>query len=62
MKKIEKLWKSIIPIALLVVGFIVAFLLIFDDKPELPVFNPSDFNPQLVDKSLQNEVTTFATT
>ncbi len=56
MKQIKKSWKSIIPIALLVVGFIAAFLLIFDNKSELPVFNPSDFNPELVDSSLQNEV------
>lgn len=56
MKQIKKSWKSIIPIALLVVGFIAAFLLIFDNKSKLPVFNPSDFNPELVDSSLQNEV------
>ena len=55
MKQVKKPWKSIIAIALLFVGFIAAFLLIFDNKSELPVFNPSDFNPELVDISLQNE-------
>ncbi len=54
MKQVKKPWKSIIAIALLFVGFIAAFLLIFDNKSELPVFNPSDFNPELVDISLQN--------
>ncbi len=55
MKLVKKTYKSIIAMALLVVGCIAAFLLIFDNKSELPVFNPSDFNPELVDISLQNE-------
>ncbi|MFS4494018.1 SCO family protein [Maribacter sp. 2308TA10-17] len=32
-------------------------LLLLNTKSDLPVFNPSDFNPELVDVSLQNEVT-----
>ena len=55
MKLVKKTYKSIIAMALLVVGCIAVFLLIFDNKSELPVFNPSDFNPELVDISLQNE-------
>ena len=55
MKQVKKTYKSIIAMALLVVGCIAFFLLIFDNKSELPVFNPSDFNPELVDISLQNE-------
>ncbi len=55
MKLVKKTYKSIIAMALLVVGCIAFVLLIFDNKSELPVFNPSDFNPELVDISLQNE-------
>ena len=55
MKQFEKSYKSIITIALLVFGFVAAFLLIYNNKSELPVFNPSDFNPELVDVTLQNE-------
>ena len=55
MKPIKKSLKSSIAIALLAMGFLVAYLLVFDDQPELPVFNPSDFNPELVDVTLQNE-------
>lgn len=45
-----------IVIAFLVMGFVAAYLLLFNSKPELPVFNPSDFNPELVEISLQNEM------
>lgn len=57
MKQFTKSWKSIIAIALLVGCFAAAFPLIFGNNSELPVFNPSDFNPELVDVSLQNEAT-----
>lgn len=57
MKQFKNSWKSIVAVALLVACFIAAFLLIFDSKSELPVFNPSDFNPELVDVSLQNDAT-----
>ena len=56
MDQIKKSWKSNIAIALLAVGSIAAYLLLFNRNSELPVFNPSDFNPELVDVSLQNEV------
>ena len=56
MNQIKKPWKSNIAISLLVIGLIAAYLLIFNTKAELPVFNPSDFNPELVDISLQKEV------
>jgi protein SCO1/2 len=55
MKQFKKPRKSIIAIAFSAIVFIAAILLIFNTKPELPVFNPSDFNPELVDPSLQNE-------
>ncbi len=48
--------KSIVSMALLIVVTIAAIYLVFNNKEELPVFNPSDFNPELVDISLQNEV------
>jgi len=57
MKQFKKSWRSIIAIVFLGACFIAAFLFIFDNESELPVFNPSDFNPQLVDVSLQNEAT-----
>lgn len=53
MKKNRK-WNIVI--AFLVMGFVATYLLLFNSKPELPVFNPSDFNPELVDISLQNEM------
>lgn len=56
MDLIKKSWKSNIAIAFLVVGLIAAYLLLFNGNSELPIFNPSDFNPELVDVSLQNEV------
>jgi len=57
MKQSKKTWESIIAISLLGVCSIAAFLFIFDNESALPVFNPSDFNPELVDVSLQNEAT-----
>lgn len=47
--------KSNISIALFAVVCIAVILLVFNNKSELPIFNPSDFNPELVDISLQNE-------
>lgn len=52
----NKLKKSNIAIVLLVLGFFAAYFLLFHKKLELPIYNPSDFNPELVDISLQNEV------
>lgn len=52
----NKIRKSNIIIVFFVVGLIAVYLLIFNKKSELPVFNPSDFNPELVDISLQDEV------
>lgn len=56
MEHFKKPWKSIKLAALLVGGFIAAYLLIFNNNEDLPVFNPSDFNPELVDVSLQNGI------
>ena len=52
----NKLKKTNIVIVLLVLGFVVACLMVFNKKSELPIFNPSDFNPELVDISLQNVI------
>ncbi len=56
MKQFKNTWKSIVPITLLAIGSIAILYIMFNNKSELPVFNPSDFNPELVDISLQNEV------
>lgn len=46
--------------ALLILGvsllIVLYFIITNSQKKELPVFNPSDFNPQLVDVSLQNGI------
>lgn len=47
--------KSNWAIPLLIVGLIIAYLLFFNKDSALPVFNPSDFNPELVDTSLQGD-------
>ena len=52
----KKAWKSIIVGALFAMVCSASYFLIFNSNAELPVFNPSDFNPELVDISLQNEV------
>jgi protein SCO1/2 len=52
----NKLKKSNIVIAFLVLGLVVACLMVFNKKSKLPIYNPSDFNPELVDISLQNAV------
>lgn len=58
MKQFKKSWKSILSLAIFVIGSIVIIYMIFNRKSELPVFNPSDFHPELVDVSLQNETKT----
>ena len=55
MKQTKKYWKSIIAIVLLIVGTMVLSSRIFNTKSELPVYNPSDFHPELVAIGLQNE-------
>lgn len=54
MKQNKNPLKSIMAIAILVIGLVATYLLIFNVNSELPVFNASDFNPELVDISLQN--------
>lgn len=54
MKLSKNKWKSILPILILAVG-VIAYS-VFNSKSELPVFNPSDFNPELVDISVLKEV------
>ncbi len=56
MSQFKKSWKSIIVLPLLIIGFIAIIYQMFTNKSELPIFNPSDFNPELVDVSLQNKV------
>ncbi|MGP1990598.1 SCO family protein [Zobellia laminariae] len=45
-----------IGIGILVVAFSVLIFLV-NKRSELPILNPSDFNPELVDASLQNQAT-----
>lgn len=45
--------KNIPYIILLVIGTLVAMYLLIDKKTELPIFNPTDFNPELVDATIQ---------
>lgn len=45
--------KNIPYIILLVIGTMVAMYLLIDKKTELPIFNPTDFNPELVDATIQ---------
>lgn len=56
MQQFKKTWKSMLSLAVLVIGSIAIIYMIINRKSELPVFNPSDFNPELVDASVQNEV------
>ncbi|TMM55939.1 SCO family protein [Maribacter algarum] len=48
--------KSVLYVAILIAFSIAVVLLLFNAKSELPVFNPSDFNSELVDVSLHNEM------
>jgi protein SCO1 len=45
--------KNIPYIILLVIGTMVAMYLLVNKKTELPIFNPTDFNPELVDATIQ---------
>lgn len=56
MSQFKKSWKSIIVLPLLIIGLLAIIYQMFNNKSELPIFNPSDFNPELVDVSLQNKV------
>lgn len=56
MSQFIKHWKSHIVTLLLITGLIFAYLLMFHSKSELQVYNPSDFNPALVDASVQNVI------
>ncbi|MFT6795355.1 MAG: protein SCO1/2 [Maribacter sp.] len=56
MSQFKKSWKSIIVLPLLIIGLLAITYQMFNNKSELPIFNPSDFNPELVDVSLQNKV------
>lgn len=53
MSAFEKFWKLIIGVTLLILGAVVISYQVLHKKSELPIFNPSDFNPELVDNSLQ---------
>ncbi|WP_417935211.1 SCO family protein [Flagellimonas pacifica] len=50
----NKLSKSKIPITISAIGILVILFLISNRNRTLPVFTPKDFNPELVDISLQN--------
>ncbi|SNZ00721.1 protein SCO1/2 [Flagellimonas pacifica] len=54
MKMFNKLSKSKIPITISAIGILVILFLISNRNRTLPVFTPKDFNPELVDISLQN--------
>lgn len=54
MTLIQKLKSSKIPIALTVIGILVVIFFLSRRSSELPVYSPHDFNPELVDVSLQN--------
>lgn len=45
--------KNIPYIILLVIGAMASMYLLVDKKTELPIFNPTDFNPELVDATIQ---------
>ncbi|MCK5442218.1 MAG: SCO family protein, partial [Maribacter sp.] len=45
--------KNITYITLLVIGTMAAMYLLVNKKTELPIFNPIDFNPELVDATIQ---------
>ncbi|MBD98736.1 MAG: SCO family protein [Verrucomicrobia bacterium] len=52
--RIQNKLAIIIPALILVIGIAIAYKLIIDDQ-ELPIFSPSQINPELVDPSLQFE-------
>ncbi|EAR02004.1 SCO family protein [Maribacter sp. HTCC2170] len=45
--------KTIIPIVLGTIGIIVLIFFLLNEEAQLPVYNPSDFNPELVDISIR---------
>ncbi|UII79307.1 SCO family protein [Flagellimonas sp. CMM7] len=54
MTSFKKLKSSKIPIALAVIGILAVVFFLSRRSSELPVYSPQDFNPELVDVSLQN--------
>lgn len=44
---------SIIPMVFITIGVMVLIFFLTNSKAKLPVYNPSDFNPELVDISIQ---------
>lgn len=48
--------KIFTPILLVVILIVALYFFINTNEKKLPIYNPSDFNPELVDISLQNEV------
>ncbi|WP_396589698.1 SCO family protein [Allomuricauda sp. R78024] len=54
MTLLKKFGQSKLPVAFIAIGVLVVVYLIFQENSELPVFGPKDFNPELVDVSLQN--------
>jgi protein SCO1/2 len=56
MKQIKEPAKSRLLVAFLVALTFTILFLIINIKSELPIFNPSDFNPELVDVSVQNKI------
>ena len=54
MNKFKKSKYSHIPMAFLAIGICVLFYAIAFEEENLPVYNPTDFNPELVDASLRN--------
>ena len=62
MKSTKRLSQYKIPIAIFAVGILLAVYLYSNKKMELPVFGPSDFNPELVDSSLQKSTSSHTVT
>jgi len=54
MNKFKKSKYSYIPLAFLAIGICILFYAIVFEEENLPVYNPTDFNPELVDASLRN--------
>ncbi len=57
MGEFKKLNAFKIPIVLIAIGILIFLFLFFNSKSELPIYGPQDFNPELVDVSLQNSET-----
>jgi protein SCO1/2 len=54
MTTFKKLKSTKIPIVFVAIGILVIAYFIFTGNSELPIYGPKDFNPELVDVSLQN--------